>query len=391
MREREFEQWLIQSYRTKDGVPMAATTRHSRVFNCQTLEAHEGDLDGHFARDRFRALLERLSYSKDDERAGAPAKHRIPINGNVYNGMATLRSALNLYIQFCEAPALGEGSHPLLVPAERRPAKPRQPTSLWPDWSVPTESEIIQLARLTVPHVRFLHSEIVHAVVEDNERRRADWAAGLSQRGVDPQAYLWERGACAFPGVRRHSGSKEIAQFRKQLGNLASGYSQALTADDNDYPKHLWSFVFRARPFQKFGPTGYALAHLIDHKANPGRFRDELDNLGTALDRPSLPGLYTSAANCVFSPITLIKPTDFAGALRNLLQRRAASLYGSFCNLTPPFLRIRDAASDAWSLEAFDWRAPVGSLDHIDAFLAFRKETIDILLAAKQTPRGESG
>jgi hypothetical protein len=302
MREREFEQWLIQRYQTKDGVPLAATTCRSRIFNCQTVETHEGDLDGHLAADRFRSLQVRLNYTKDDERAGLPAKHRVPINGNVYNGTATLRSALNLYVQFCEFAATGGLLLPPAPALECRPVKPRQLSRPWPEWAVPPENAVVQLARLTVPYIRFLHPEIVHALVEDNERHRVAWAAGLSQRGIDPQAYLWERGACAFPGVRRHSGSKEIAQFRKQSGNLAPSYAQALTADDNDYPKHLWSFVFRGRPFPKHGPKGYALAHLLDHKANRDRFRDELENLRNGPDQTSWPGLYTSAANCVFSP-----------------------------------------------------------------------------------------
>ena len=386
MKTQAFEQWLLHSYRTKEGVPAAATTCRARVFNCSTVEAYEGDLDAHFATDRLNGLMTRMSYSKDDERLGAPAKHRIPIKGSLYNGTATLRSALNLYVQFCDAAMPGGASLPPASSSERRPVKPRQTASQWPDWSAPTESELIQLARLTVPHVRFLHPEIVRGVVEDNERHRAEWVTGLTRLGVDPHAYLWERGACAFPGVRRYSGSKEIAQFRKQAGGVASGYAQALKVDDNDYPKHLWSFVFLGKPFPKNGPKGYALAHLMDHKANLNRFREEVETVGTALDRPSWPGLYTSAANCVYSPSVLIKPTDFAGSLRNLLQRRAVYLYGDFCNLTPPGLRIRDTASDAWSLDTFDWCAPVGSLDHIKPFLAFRNETIDALLAGKQAP-----
>jgi hypothetical protein len=385
VREREFEQWLIQGYRTASGEAMAATTCFARLANCKTLERHEGDLDAHFVADRFHGLQGRMNYSKDDERVGLAAKHRIPINGNIYNGTAPLRSALNLYVQFCkEWPT---GAEPPALPVQpQRPAvrSPRQ-SSKWPEWNVPTEEDILRLARITIPYVRFLHPQIVGAVVEDNERHRAAWAAGLSRRGIDPDAYLWERCACAFPGVRRYVGSKETAQHRKQTEAPEAGYDQALKIDDNNYPKHLWSFAFRGRPFQQFGPKHYTLAHLVDHKVGK-RLWEEIEAFDVAPYRLSWLGLYTSAANSAFAPTTLIKPTDFVGPLRNLLQRRAAFLYGSFCNLLPPGLRIRTAASEVWALDAFNWADPVGSLDNIDLFFAFRNQTINDLLVSKQAP-----
>jgi hypothetical protein len=381
MREREFDQWLIHGYRTKDGAPMAATTCRARLSNCKTLERHEGDLDAHFASDRFQGLLGRLSYSKDDERAGAAATHRVPIAGNVYDGTATLRSALTLYAQFCASSTAGGPPRPPNA-SERRPVKPRRPSRPWPEWGAPPESALLQLARLTVPHVRFLHPEIVHAVVEDNERRRAGWTEALSARGIDPTAYLWERCACAFPGVRRYAGGKEIDRFRNPAMRKTTKFPQALNVDHNGYPKQLWSFVSRGKEFQNFGPRGYELAHLLDHKDAGNRSQLEVETVGPAAERASLFGLFTSAANGVFAPTTMIKPTDFCRPLRNLLQRRAASLYGSFCNLLPPGQGIRDAASDAWSFDDFDWSDPVGSLNHVDAFLLFRNETIDDLFTA---------
>jgi hypothetical protein len=380
VREREFEQWLIQGYRTASGESMTATTCQSRFSNCKTLERHEGDLDAHFAADRLQALLGRMIYSKDDERLGLPAKHRIPINGNVYNGTATLRSALNLYVQFCKEWPTGAEPPALFVEPQRPAVRSPRQSSKWPEWNVPTEEDVLRLARITIPYVRFLHLQIVGAVVEDNERHRAAWGAGLGRRGVDPDAYLWPRCACAFPGVRRYVGSKEIAQHRKQSEAPQAGYDQALQLDDNNYPKHLWSFAFRGRPFQQFGPKSYALAHLIDHKVGK-RLWDEIEAFDVAPYRLSWLGLYTSAANSVYAPTSLIKPTDFVGPLRNLLQRRAASLYGGFCNILPPGLRIRAGVSGAWELDAFDWSDPVGSITHIDTFLAFRNETIERFLS----------
>jgi hypothetical protein len=94
MRTQAFEQWLVHSYRTKEGEPIAATTRRSRMSDCRTIETYEGDLDTHFTGDQSRGLLGRMSYSKDDERMSLAARHRVPINGNVHNRTATLLSAL---------------------------------------------------------------------------------------------------------------------------------------------------------------------------------------------------------------------------------------------------------------------------------------------------------
>jgi hypothetical protein len=105
MRIEEFERWLTWDYKIKNGAPMDPKGRSSRLSNCKRLEAFEGDLDQRFANDRFRRLRERLRYSRDDERAGAPPRHKIPIDGNTREGTATYRSALNLYFQFCELKA----------------------------------------------------------------------------------------------------------------------------------------------------------------------------------------------------------------------------------------------------------------------------------------------
>ena len=71
-----------------------------------------------------------------------------------------------------------------------------------------------------------------------------DWSARLEAIGIDPAIYLWDGSPCAFPGIRRYAGSAEIALFRQRV--TASEVSpQCLALDDNDYPKHLWAFVFR--------------------------------------------------------------------------------------------------------------------------------------------------
>ncbi|WP_285907312.1 hypothetical protein [Pseudodesulfovibrio pelocollis] len=257
---------------------------------------------------------------------------------------------------------------------------PVRRASSWPKWSLPSENEILLLAKSTMPFVRFLHPDIVELIVADNERRRDTWVKQLKDCGISKEMYLWELSPCAFPGIRRYAGSKEIAQFRGKTKEHRGQPEYALSLDDNDFPKQIWSHVFRGKPFQKFGPDGYSLAHLVDHKAYRNRCDDEF-SCESGNDFPKrLFGLYTSVANTVYIPSNFLKPTDFDGTIRMLLQRKAYDLYGAVCNLVPPLMTIKESPSPSWDIDQFDWAEPVGSLSGVEGFLAYRAEVIDGLL-----------
>lgn len=355
------------------------------MSNCRRVERHFGDLDAHFRRDGGAKLLEGLHGSG------------IRVVGDAEKVEASLRSATLLYLKFRGAWALGRSSSDAPGPARRESstaptAEPRPPAvEGWPRWSEPDEDAVLRLAQIAAPYVRMLHPDIVRAVVDDNRRNAVRWSVGLRSRGVDPTTYLWDGCACSFPGVRRYAGSKEIAEFRGHRSTGATPPSGALRLDDNDFPKHLWSFVFRGRPFQKFGPQGYALAHLADHKDHGNRRDDEFDVTGSPRSQGPWFGLYTSAANSAYTPSSLLKPTDFASRLRNLLQRRALSLYGDFCALLPPGWTVRQASDSAWKLESFAWSEPVGSMANVSAFLEFRDRTMTSLLRGRAGHLGADG
>ncbi len=93
MNAEKFKSWLEFK-----GTPL--NTIQNRISNCRNVEKHEGDLDQHFIKDYGLSLLQKLSYSKSDEQNNSPAEHKIPINGNMYNGSATLKQAVNLYMSF---------------------------------------------------------------------------------------------------------------------------------------------------------------------------------------------------------------------------------------------------------------------------------------------------
>jgi hypothetical protein len=238
------------------------------------------------------------------------------------------------------------------------------------------------MAHLVVPFVRFLSPEVVQAVVEDNEQHRAAWIEALQAKQIDPIAYLWDKSPCAFPGVRRYAGSREIAAYRGHTHLDEPQSIHALALDDNDYPKQLWSFVFRGVQFSKFGPEGYALAHLADHKDHGNRVGQDFEVTEGGQTPRTLFGLYTCPSNTVYIPLSLIKPTDFVGTIRALLVRRAQDLYGTLCNILPPFLRIPENSSPEWNVNEFKWSDPVGTMKHIPSFLDFRRVRLEKLINA---------
>jgi hypothetical protein len=247
----------------------------------------------------------------------------------------------------------------------------------WPSWDAPSESEILTLARIVTKYVRFLRPDIVAAIVEDNEQRSEEWLRLLGERGVDGLKYLWPSSPCTWPGVRRHAGKSEIAQFREPA---QAGVRDAICLDDNTFPKHLWSFCMTGGPFRNLGPSGYSLAHLADHKRYKNRGFEEIRRTDGSNVSNVWHGLYTSAANTVFVPAELLRPTDSSPLLRNLLQRRGAELYDPVCNVLPPGHRFNNLGGFDWRTGAFEWGETSGDPKYLPSFLAFRRTQMEKLL-----------
>ena len=161
-----------------------------------------------------------------------------PIDGDIYNGTATLKSAVGLYRDF-RSDGGGTASSTVDL-AKRRPQvrRVRRPGAHWPVWPQPSAEDLLDLARATAPFVRFLAPDIVGAVAEDNRLMGPEWSSRLRALDINPDIYLWEGTPCAFPGIRRYAGSEEQAVLRKRAAPRAAP-PQCLDLDDNDYPKHL--------------------------------------------------------------------------------------------------------------------------------------------------------
>ena len=74
------------------------------------VEAHYGDVDDRYAQDRMAGLMETLSYSVDDERHNRPNTTSISIDGNIRNGLASLRAAIKKYKTFRDADGYAIGT-----------------------------------------------------------------------------------------------------------------------------------------------------------------------------------------------------------------------------------------------------------------------------------------
>ena len=97
MMEFEFRDYL----RSLDGGRrFQERTTQNRASNCKNVERYEGDLYQLLDKDRCRNLLQRLSYSTANHDTNNPPDHKIPIDGGIRTGSATLKSAGKLYAEF---------------------------------------------------------------------------------------------------------------------------------------------------------------------------------------------------------------------------------------------------------------------------------------------------
>jgi hypothetical protein len=206
MNKNQFHNWLCDNY--------SGSTANSRLSNCLRVEEYEGDLDAHFANDKGWSLLQKLTYSRNDQHNNRRPNHKIPIAGNIYNGTATLKQAASLYFKYKAGNKHNETKDQrTLVRIEKKNMKMD-----WPVWDHPSDQELYELIKLTVKYTKYLHPDIVREVVHDNNKHREIWSIHLEKRKIPSKIYLWENSPCAFPGVRRYVGSKEIA-FLESIQN----------------------------------------------------------------------------------------------------------------------------------------------------------------------------
>ena len=257
----------------------------------------------------------------------------------------------------------------------------------WPEWDKPSDIECFELAKIIAKYVKFLAPEIIGRIVEDNEKNRAFYRVFLDKAGINPDLYLWDKCSCCFPGIRRHSGRQEINVFKDKKSSKKKEkfkIDDAIALDDNSYPKQIWSFIFTGDCFRNIGPKGYCLAHLIDHKKNNNRMKDEFEFAENRQFEKPFYGLFTCATNTIYIPNNLMKPTDFNKKIRAWLIKKAYSLYGGgLCNLVPSFVHFKDTLDSEWDSIDFGENIVVGNMTNVEAFLKYREKAICDILKTK--------
>lgn len=389
MRTDEFVRWLTTTPQPR-GELLARSAADGYASYCAKVEQGlRGDIDAAFDLDELAGWIATLRAGETACAKGDPPPAWLVTKGNPAKRLAILRSGVQAYFRFRRAGGQGGASGSASQPSTDSRARRSRKASPWPDWGAPTDDELRLLAESVARHVRFLSPDFVRAIAQGIERDREPVAARLDRLGIASSPYLWPAGTCAFPGVRRHEGRAEQNAYHDETPAEAGAGPALLRLDKNTYPKHVWSFALRGREVrEKFGPRGFELAHLADHKPYHNRCGTEF----AGLDGSVLPGLYTSPWNTVYVPKAFLRATDAGDSLRRLLQRRAFQLYGGACALLPCGAQPAEEPRPEWSVERFSWTEPVGDACHAEAFLKFRTAELErLFLAVERRPaaRGE--
>lgn len=93
MKEAAFRAWMAKQGNSPG-------TISTRISDGRRIEAHYGDLDEEYEKDRFASILETLKYSTADRDASRPNPSRLEIQGELYGSLGPYRSVLLVYSKF---------------------------------------------------------------------------------------------------------------------------------------------------------------------------------------------------------------------------------------------------------------------------------------------------
>lgn len=98
MRDEKYRKWLQGKVSKR---PIS-----DNISRCRRIEQSlDLDLDEEYDKDGGRSLVTILEYSTDDEKQkrSAPSGVEFTSGSNIRNGMASLRSAVKKYFEFCRS------------------------------------------------------------------------------------------------------------------------------------------------------------------------------------------------------------------------------------------------------------------------------------------------
>jgi hypothetical protein len=195
-----FGSWLGTRYR-----PAVVA---SRLANCRRVEDYYGDLDRAYGTARMLIVLEALRYSLEDERRERPNPSRVPINGNLREGLATLRHAVALYKEFRESAQSPQSAGRIFSP---RPAAGDAPPLSGDEVLGKAASELgIDLVRLVAEAAIWADPNVVRA-----------------RREIHPHAAFFPEYRRGKKARRRETllTASELTTTRKRISRSRSQYS----------------------------------------------------------------------------------------------------------------------------------------------------------------------
>lgn len=268
---KDFEDWLARERRYSPAGARSVATRIQRLADAY------GDLFEHHRRDGLETVLNQLAYGTLDKRLDRKNPSGVPIDGDLLNGLASLKSAANLYRKYLEEPSSlslrnGGGLTPPVMP--RRP-----PADALAELPPPSGGDILFEATLA------MGVDLVELVARCSIWAHPRVVATLMQH---------DHHAAWFPGVRR------LMRDEKR-GTFVNG----VKLDDN-------TAANRAMKFAVFGgakATGFHVCHIWPETCYDHRY-------------------HTSIANMVMLPAAVAGLSDYDRAVAAALRYRAFQLYG---------------------------------------------------------------
>lgn len=91
--DKNYHDWLVSE-------GYAENTCIAQIHRVQKVEEHYGSLDDAFNAGKLQDVVSGLNYSTADERSGRKNPSRIPINGNLRNGLQSYKNAVQRYARF---------------------------------------------------------------------------------------------------------------------------------------------------------------------------------------------------------------------------------------------------------------------------------------------------
>jgi len=331
MQESPFRNWLLQEKKFNE------RTANSRLSNCHRIERYAGKLDEHYQKDGGTSLISELTYSTDDQIKHRPAKHNIPIDGNIYNGTATLKQAANLYFKFKTGGSSVKEANGKVVIRKRNDLgqSVRRPIQLpgglpgYVSGTSRTDAPVNKIknfekdiSKILAQLCHHIHPRIIKRIQQANQNEYA-YFQKIFHDIIEIDNYLFPGSVCVFPGVRRYvSGKGSKNQYNREYRAII---------DDNTFPRHLWCYLVNNKNYngpnwKETGLHQFELAHIFTHKTSELDFEKQFFNSYNESLDPH--GEFTCGCNIVLLPKGTVRPTDNSEVIKAVFYQRYIDLYG---------------------------------------------------------------